>query len=268
MLYPGQTALITGASGGIGAAYARELAAQGADLILVARSEGKMTALAAQLRDRHHVRVDVVPTDLTLADAAETVATRVAELDRQVDILVNNAGFATYGDLVDSDPARLTAEVRLNCVTLVDLTTRFLPGMVTRRRGTVINVASTAAFQPLPHMAVYGATKAFVLSFTEALWAEARPAGVRVVAICPGSTRTEFFDVVGAKEAAVGAMRTPEQVVAATFKALRRGVPTVVDGRRNALLAYTTGMMPRRLVVRIAERTMRPRTPETLARLA
>jgi uncharacterized protein len=252
MQFTGQTALVTGASSGIGAVYARELAARGADLILVARTESTLRDLAAKLRERYGRRVDVVALDLSEPGAAQ----RLPDVD--VDVLVNNAGFATHGLLAAADPARLTAQVQLNCVAVVDLTRSYLPGMIARRRGTVINVASTAAFQPLPHMAVYGATKAFVLSFTEAIWSEARAAGVRVVAVCPGATETPFFTVAG-DDASVGKRRTPEQVVATTFRALERGRPTVVDGRANALLSKLPRFTPRRTVISIAAQTMRPR---------
>jgi len=264
MQYLGQTALVTGASSGIGAAYARELAARGADLILVARREDALTALAERLIGEHGRRVEVVAADLAEPGAANRVAQRVAALGRTVDILVYNAGFGAHGDVADADPARLTAMVQLNCAAVVDLTREYLPGLLARRRGTIINVASTAAFQPVPHMAVYAASKAFVLSFTEALWAEARPAGVRVVAICPGATDTAFFDVAG-EDAALGRRRTPDQVVATTFRALERGRPTVVDGKGNALLASLTGLAPRRTVIRVTERTMRakPAGPTT-----
>jgi short-subunit dehydrogenase len=247
----GQTALITGASGGIGAAYAREFATRGADLVLVARSTGAMEKLAAELRERHGHRVDIVSADLSRPGAAGVVAEQVR--DRQIDVLVNNAGFGMHGDLAEADAARLTDLIQLNCITLVDLTRQFLPGMIARRSGTVINVASTAAFQPLPHMAVYGASKAFVLSFSEAIYAEARPAGVKVLAICPGATKTAFFDVAG-EAAAVGRKRTPEQVVATTMAALRRGRPSRVDGLTNALMAMSTKWAPRRTVISLAAR--------------
>ncbi|WP_131770824.1 SDR family NAD(P)-dependent oxidoreductase [Candidatus Protofrankia californiensis] len=265
MTFTGQTALITGASTGIGAVYARELAARGANLILVARSEDKMQTIATQLRTAHHRRVDVLAADLVQHGAADNLAQRVSALGLTVDVLVNNAGFATHGDVATTDPARLTAQVQLNCLAMVDLTSRFLPAMITRGDGTIVNVASTAAFQPVPHMAVYAATKAFVLSFTEALWAETKPTGVRVIAICPGATETPFFDVVGAEEASVGKRRTPEQVVATTFKALKQGLPSVVDGRFNAFVAHLPGVLPRRTTIGIAERSVRPRTSHQAA---
>ncbi|GGQ47879.1 SDR family NAD(P)-dependent oxidoreductase [Couchioplanes azureus] len=258
MEFHGRAALITGASSGIGAAYAREFAARGADLVLVARSEGAMHRLADELRGTHGRQVHVVPADLAEPGAADRVATRVAALGVDVDVLVNNAGFGMHGDFAAADAGRITEQIQLNCVALVDLTRRFLPAMVARGRGAVVNVASTAAFQPLPHMAVYGATKAFVLSFSEALYAEVKPAGVRVVAICPGATETPFFDVAG-EDAAVGKKRTPQQVVATTLAALGRGRPSRVDGLANALLAVATRWAPRRMVIAMAGRLTAPR---------
>ncbi len=257
MNFTGQTALITGASSGIGAAYAREFAARGADLVLVARGAEAMQQLATQLRSEHGRRVDVIAADLGAPGAADRLAEEVAALGIDVDVLINNAGFGLHGDFVGADEGRLTAMIQLNCVALVDLTRRFLPGMIDRRRGTVVNVASTAAFQPLPHMALYGATKAFVLSFTEALYAEAKPAGVKVLAICPGATETSFFAIAG-EDASLGRRRTPEQVVATTMAALDRGRPSRVDGLFNAVLAAMPRVAPRRMVVALAGRSMAP----------
>ncbi|WP_163554058.1 SDR family NAD(P)-dependent oxidoreductase [Candidatus Frankia alpina] len=259
----GQTAVITGASTGIGAVFARELAARGADVVLVARSTHRLQKVAEEITARHPVRAEVVAVDLCDPGAVDVVAERVAVAGGRVDLLVNNAGFGTHGDLAAADPVRLADLVRLNCVAVVALTARFLPAMVAHGHGAVVNVASTAAFQPLPHMAVYGASKAFVLSFSEALWAEVRPAGVRVLALCPGATETPFFDVVGTRDGVVGAVRTPEQVVAAALRALERGRPVAIDGRRNALLARGGRLLPRRMLVRIAERTMRPTPART-----
>jgi NADP-dependent 3-hydroxy acid dehydrogenase YdfG len=176
MEFTGQTALVTGASTGIGAVFAQELAARGVNLILVARRGDALKAMAEEITTGHGVRVDVLPADLAEPGAGEKLAGRVAELGRTVDVLVNNAGFATHGDVAAADPARLGDQVQLNCAAVVDLTARFLPAMTARGSGAIINVASTAAFQPVAHMAVYAATKAFVLSFTEALWGRpARP---------------------------------------------------------------------------------------------
>lgn len=263
MEFRGQTALITGANTGIGVALAATLAARGADLILVARSADSLHALATRLHAAHGVHVDVLPTDLSDSDAVRGLVEQVSLLDRRVDLLVNNAGFATHGDVTTADPARLHQQVQLNVTAVVDLTTAFLPAMTARRSGAIINVAGTAAFQPVPHMAVYGATKAFALSFTEALWAEAKSTGVRVLAVCPGATDTPFFDVVGAEEASAGKRRSPEQVVATALRALDRGIPTVVDGRVNRLVSNAPRLLPRRIVIGVAERTVRPRTPRS-----
>jgi short-subunit dehydrogenase len=252
--FTGQTTLITGASSGIGAAYAKEFAARGADLVLVARGEQAMQRLADEIRSQYGRKVEVIAGDLGVPGAADWLASRVTELGLAIDVLVNNAGFGLHGDLVEADPARLTAMVQLNCVTLVDLTRRFLPGMVARRRGAVVNVASTAAYQPVPHLAVYAASKAFVLSFTEALHAEVKSAGVRVLAISPGATETQFFEVAGEK-AAFGARRDVRQVVASTMQALDRGRPSRIDGMINAILANGTRFAPRRMVLAMGNRT-------------
>ncbi|MFJ1757990.1 SDR family NAD(P)-dependent oxidoreductase [Kitasatospora sp. NPDC088134] len=251
------TALITGASTGIGAAFARELAARGADLVLVARSERRLADLAAELTAAHGVRAAVLVQDLTAADAPAALQRRLAEQGLEPDVLVNNAGFGMHGPLAAADPDRVAAQVRLNCLALTELTTRLLPGMLARGRGAVVNVASTASFQPLPGMAVYGATKAYVLSFTEALAHELRGTGVRALAICPGATDTPFFAVMGGEVTGPGAKRTPEQVVATALAALAKGRPSAVDGLLNRLTAASPRLLPRRAVTAVAARFTR-----------
>jgi len=255
MKYKGQRALVTGASSGIGAAFARELASRGSDLVLVARSRDKLTAFGDELSTSYGVAVDVVVADLAKPSAADHLAAEVG--DRQIDILINNAGFGLHALLHQADAAKLTEMVQLNVATLVDLTRLYLPGMLARDRGAVINIASTAAFQPVPYMAVYGASKAFVLSFTEALWAETRRTDVRVTALCPGSTETEFFTVAG-ENAQVGARMAPERVVHAALRALDRRAGSVVTGAGNRLLINAPRLAPRQFVTRLVERTMRP----------
>ncbi|MXP23615.1 SDR family NAD(P)-dependent oxidoreductase [Gordonia sp. HNM0687] len=259
MDYRDKTALITGASGGIGAEFAHTLAAEGSHLILVARSEDKLAALADELAARHGIRVEVIPADLSLPGAAETLITEVDKRDLTVDMLINNAGFGTHGDLVDADPGRISDEVALNVATLTDLTTVYFQRMAHRGVGAIVNVASTAGFQPIPHMAVYGATKAYVLSLSEALWWEGRQLGVKVLALCPGATDTDFFDVAGSADAAVGARRTTRQVVDTALRALDGGKPSVVDGVPNRIMAASNRFAPRRLVLAITERAVRPR---------
>jgi uncharacterized protein len=255
MNYKSQRALVTGASSGIGAAFARELASRGSDLVLVARSRDKLTALGDDLSTSYGVAADVVVADLAKPSAASHLAAELG--DRQIDILVNNAGFGLHALLHQADAATLTEMVQLNVATLVDLTRLYLPGMLARDRGAVINVASTAAFQPVPYMAVYGASKAFVLSFTEALWAETRRTDVRVTALCPGSTETEFFTVAG-ENAQVGSRMAPERVVHAALRALDRRGGSVVTGAGNRLLINAPRLAPRPFVTRMVERTMRP----------
>jgi short-subunit dehydrogenase len=255
MNYKGQRALVTGASSGIGAAFARELVSRGSDLVLVARSRDKLTALSDELSTSYGVAPDAVVADLAKPSAADHLAAELG--DRQIDILVNNAGFGLHALLHQADAAKLTEMVQLNVATLVDLTRLYLPGMLARDRGAVINVASTAAFQPVPYMAVYGASKAFVLSFTEALWAETRRTDVRVTALCPGSTETEFFTVAG-ENAQVGSRMAPERVVHAALRALDRRAGSVVTGAGNRLLINAPRLAPRQFVTRMVERTMRP----------
>src|ERR1700726_2477875 len=186
--------LITGASSGIGEAFARVLAARGDDLVLVARSAGKLEALAAELTARHNVRVDVVPADLSHSDASDGIVAELTARGIAIGTLVNNAGFGTYGEFAVLDAAHERDEVFVNVVAPVVLTRALLPAMIERGRGAIVNVGSTASFQPVPYMATYGATKAFVLSFSEAVAEEVRPHGIRVVALCPGQTETAFFD--------------------------------------------------------------------------
>ena len=265
--YVGKTALVTGASSGIGKEFACQLAARSVErLFLVARREAALRDIQRDLMTRHQIHVEVVAEDLAIAGAHRRVAERVASLGGRVDVLVNNAGFATYGRLETLEDQTVQEEIQLNCSTLVGLTTAFLPSMQAHQDGVVINVASTAAFQPLPYMAIYGATKAFVLSFTEALWGENRAAGVRCLALCPGATETPFFDRVGAEEASVGSRQTPETVVGVAFRTVDRGRPSVVSGRRNAALASAPRLAPRRQVIAIAEKTMRPRTDKSAIR--
>jgi len=250
-------ALVTGASSGIGAVFAEQLAEAGCDLVLVARRAGALDAVAHRLAERHGVEVVTLPTDLAAAGAGRRLAAELAQRGLDIDVLVNNAGFATHGAFVDADGARADEEIALNVACVVELTHELVPAMVERGHGAVVNVASTAAFQPVPFMAVYGATKSFVLAFSEALWGELSDRGVHVLALCPGATETEFFSVAG-DAASVGRRQAPEQVVATALRALRRGSPppSVVSGRTNALAALLPRLVTRRTAVRITRRLM------------
>src|SRR5204863_2906305 len=188
------TALITGASSGIGEAIARELAARGHGVTLVARREERLRALAEELSSRDGVRAEALGFDLQDRSARDLLATRIQELGLEVEILVNNAGFGDSGNLADADRDRLISMVELNCVALLDLQARYLPPMVQRGRGTVINIASTASFQPIPGNATYAAAKAFVLSLSEAVHQELKGSGATVTAGSPGPVKTEFSE--------------------------------------------------------------------------
>lgn len=259
--YRGTTALVTGASSGIGKVFVEKLVERGVSrMILVARRSEVLRSIGDQLKG---VQVDVVAEDLSVPGAFRNVADAVRALSATVDVLVNSAGFGTHGRLETQDETAVQQEVELNCSALVGLTTSFLPSMQANRKGAIVNVASTAGFQPLPYMAVYGATKAFVVSFSEALWWENRPRGVRVLALCPGATDTEFFDRVGTEDAAVGGREDPASVVETAFRALDRNRPTVISGLANTLMAESTRLAPRRMVVRFAAMAMQPKTRES-----
>jgi uncharacterized protein len=256
--YAGKTILITGASSGIGAAFAQTLAAQGANLLLVARSEKKLQELATKLQDQYTIKADVIVADLIQLDAGAKLFAQVEQLGLSVDVLINNAGFGLYGLFDTLDSERERQEILLDVASVVDLTHRFLPHMLAQKSGTIINVASTAAFQPVPYMAVYGASKAFVLSFSEALWGEYRKRGIKVLALCPGRTNTEFFDVAGTTDAALGSMETPEKVVRTALRAVEKGRPSVISGRMNVVRAASARFVPRAIVASVGAQIMRP----------
>lgn len=245
------TALITGASSGIGTAFAERLAAAGDDLVLVARSEDRLNVIAQRLRAAHGVTVDVVPQDLSLPGAAASVVQR---LTRPIDLLVNNAGFGTSGRFEDIDAAAEHQMLMVNVVALVDLTHALLPGMLQRGTGGVINVASTAAFQPSPYFASYAATKSFVLNFSLALWSEYEKRGIRVLAVCPGPTETAFFDGMSASSSSIGGkIATPEGVAELALDAYERNPGYVVGkGSSNFVMAHLTPRRPRRLMARVS----------------
>ncbi len=258
--YQGKTALITGASSGIGRAFAEALASRGMSVILVARSQDRLRALATDLATRYAIRAEVIAVDLSQPQAIQEIQQEIQRLGLGVDLLINNAGFATHGSFERLSPERDHAQVMVDVVAVVDLAHAFVPALLERAPGTgIINIASTAGFQPLPSMAVYGASKAFVLSFSQALAEEYRARGLRVLALCPGATETAFFEVAG-EAASVGRRRTAEQVVVTALRALERGRDVVIDGFSNALLANLARFFPRRFVVRMAGRTLRPQT--------
>jgi short-subunit dehydrogenase len=245
-------ALVTGASAGIGVEFARQLGQQGYDLVLVARRRDRLDALATELRSATPgLRVRVIDRDLAEPDAANAIATELARDGVAVDLLVNNAGHGLIGTFVKQPPENAASQIAVNVAALVALTRAFLPGMVARKAGGVINVASTASFQPVPNMAVYGATKAFVLSFSEAVHEEVRHTGVRVLAICPGATATEFFTVAG-DGATLGPQRTSADVVRTALRAYQKKEAVAIDGPANQMLTAFSAIAPRVLKRRVA----------------
>jgi short-subunit dehydrogenase len=245
---PAAVAVITGASAGIGAEFARQLSKRGHCLVLVARRKDRLDSLAAELGNARAVEID-----LGKAGAAAKLMRDIEQAGEIVDLLVNNAGFGLHGRFAKADAKRLRQMVDLNCGTLTDLCRAVLPAMVERRSGAILNVASTAAFQPGPGMAVYFATKAYVLSLSEALHEEVRRAGVKVVALCPGPTKTEFGEVAGFKGNGAfdrWAMDAPS-VVRAALHALDRNKAVVVPGALNKVGAFSTRLAPRALLRKI-----------------
>lgn len=253
---PDRTALVTGASSGIGTELARELARRGQNVTLAARSAGALEDLAAELADTG-VRADVLPIDLSDAAARAALPDRLAELDTEVSILVNNAGLSTMGPVHRGDVDAELNMIEVDVVAVADLCSRFLPGMVERRSGAVLNVASTAAFQPIPGQAGYAACKAFVLSYTRALGGELRGTGVSATALCPGPVETGFGAVAGITQADAEASlpsfmwETAEAVARAGVDGLAAGRPMVIPGNVNRAAAALTGLVPKQLLVPI-----------------
>jgi short-subunit dehydrogenase len=258
------TALVTGASSGIGAEIARELARRGHGVTLVARREERLRELADELGADHGVRAETIAADLGDRAGRDLVAARLEELGLEVEILVNNAGYGDSGDLSDADRERMLAMVELNCVALLDMQARYTPGMVKRGAGAVINVASTAAFQPMPGNATYAATKAFVLSLSEATHSELAEHGVTVTVLCPGPVKTEFAEVAGvgeAEESLPGVFWTSVQKVArAAVDGAERGKRVVVPGGMNRAGALTGQHAPRMLALPLVKRLWRSGT--------
>jgi hypothetical protein len=247
------TALVTGASGGIGEELARLFAADGHSLVLVARSRDRLERLAEELKGAHGVEARVLAADLARAEAPREIFEELSGASVRVDALVNNAGFGSYGLFAETDLGRELGLLQVNVVALTHLTKLFLPGMIERRRGYVMNVASTAAFQPGPLMAVYYASKAYVLSFSEALSNECGGTGVTVSALCPGPTHTGFVAAAGMSESKLfdrGAM-SARAVAEAGYRGLFDGKAVVIPGLRNSLVARTVGLMPRGLVTKV-----------------
>lgn len=257
--YADHWALITGASSGIGAEFARQLAARGMHLILSGRREPLLTALAEELHTSHGTKTEIIPGDLSNPAEPERLLAEIAKRGRTIELLINNAGFGHVGEIEKTDVKRVLEMVQVNITSLTDLTYRVLQGMMARGHGGIINVASVAAFQPVAYMGAYAASKAYVLHFSEALWAEAREKGVTVLALCPGTTRTDFFDVAGA----VGWLsKRPAQevkpVVRIALKALDKKKQCVVSGWKNHVLSLAVRLASRRTAVKESMKFFRP----------
>ena len=260
---PSSTCVVTGASSGIGADIARELAGRGRGVTLVARREERLKALADELSTKHGVRAEVVSADLADPASRQAMIDTIAERGLVVDVLVNNAGFSTSGKVHQSDRAAELSMIRTNVEAVVDLCAAYVPGMVNRGAGAVLNVASTAAFQPLPGQAGYAASKAFVLRFTEAMHEELSGTGVTATALCPGPVRTEFVDVMtgGRGES----MKTPDFVWMSSEDTARAGVEGMLRGRRivvpgplNQVGAWAGAHSPRRVLLPLMRRFYPP----------
>jgi hypothetical protein len=256
----GKWALVTGASAGIGVALARELAAGAANLVLTARRKDRLEKLAQELTAAYKIRVEVVAADLAQTAAPQEIFAYTQAKQISIDLLVNNAGFGAYGAFANVELQRLLDMIQVNCSAVVHLTRLYLPEMLHRRRGDVLIVASTASFQAVPYISTYAATKAFDLLFAEWLAEEVRASGIRVCALCPGSTESEFLEVAG-QSGVVHARRnreTAEKVARVGLQALAAGKSYVISGTGNYLGAQAQRLVPRGVVTRIAGKMFRP----------
>jgi short-subunit dehydrogenase len=249
--------LVTGASSGIGVAFARELAARGSDLVLVARRQERLERVANELRSAHGITCETVSFDLSADRAGAALREQVVG---EFDLVVNNAGFATQGPFLAGGGEEFARVIAVDVRAVVDICHAFLPAMVERGQGAIVNVSSTTAFQPVPSLAVYSAAKAFVQSFSQSLWYEAKQHDVKVFALAPGPTKTEFFEVIGEGAAVAGRMQTAEQVAATGMRALdRRSTPPyVVSGIANSWTARLAALVPRRLLIPFVARILQP----------
>jgi uncharacterized protein len=250
-------ALVTGASGGIGEELARELAKKGHDLVLVARSEDRLRAVASELASQHSISAHVIAADLGVSGAGHALAAEISKRGFAIDVLINNAGFADFGEMWKADPKKLDSMIALNIATLTELMRDLIPGMVARKSGRILNVASTAAFFPGPLMAVYYATKAYVLSLSEGVHEELKGTGVTVTALCPGPTESGFQAVAAMEDSKLVKGRkimTADTVARLGIAAMLKGKPVVVTGLRNRFMVQTPKFTPRRMIPGIVKR--------------
>jgi len=256
------TTLITGASSGIGAAFARKLATRGRNVLLVARSEDKLITLCNELGRMSDIRAQYLVLDLATLEAPAQLFEETQKRGMEIDTLINNAGFGSMGYFDQLDLSRELQILDLNIRTVVELTHRFLLPMRKKKQGTIVNVASTAGFQPVPFMATYAASKAFVLTFSEALWEENRKHGVHVMALCPGVTETNFFEASKMDRPPMRTAQTPEEVVDAALRGMARKKSFVISGWANVFMVESERVVPRSLVTRVAGKALRPRSED------
>ena len=254
------TTLITGASSGIGEAFARRLAARGRNVFLIARSEEKLIALCNELGRLTNVRAQYLAIDLTAPGAPQAVFEEAKKRGLEIDTLINNAGFGSMDDFARLDLGRELNMIDLNIKVVVELTQNFLIPMRERKQGTIINVASTAGFQPVPYMTTYAATKAFLISFSEGLWEENRHYGVHVMVLCPGVTETNFFAASQMDRPPMRVAQTPDEVVETALRALNRKKGFVISGWLNWFIMESERFFPRSFIVRATGRALRPRS--------
>ncbi|MCY4614030.1 MAG: SDR family oxidoreductase [Nitrospira sp.] len=250
-------AILTGASRGIGAAYARLLASRGYDLLLVSRDETRLTSLSRELETNHRIRAHVFLTDLAQPDAAHQLFVESRQYRQTPEMLINNAGFGLYGEFIAHPLPRIQEMLQVHVRTVVESIRLFLPGMIERGSGTIINVASIVGLLPIPYFAEYAATKAFLVSFSEALAEEVRETGVVVQACCPGQTETDFHASAGFRPPGRMSMQTADQVAHVSLAALRNKQPVVTIGWQGRLTALVTKWLPRRFLIRTAGRFIR-----------
>jgi uncharacterized protein len=257
--WSGKWALVTGASAGIGVAFAKELAVGGTNLVLTARRKDRLEELARGLAANCKIRAEVLAADLAVSNAPETIFAFTKEKGIEIDLLINNAGFGQYGEFHSIEKQRSLDMVQVNCSAVVHLTHLFLPQMIQRKRGDVLILASTASFQAVPYISTYAATKAFDLLFAEGLAEEMKPYGIRVCALCPGSTESEFNAVAGQPKLRSN-RETAEKVAHTGLKALAAGKSYVISGLGNYLGAHGERLVPRRFVTKIAAGMFKPKT--------
>lgn len=259
-VYAGKTALITGASSGIGEVFARGLAKRGMHVVLVARSEEALRKLAAELTKQYGIRSEVIVADLSQEKAAAQVKAAVETRGLHIDMLINNAGMGTYDAFEKLDPERDHQQVMLNVTAVVDLAHAFLPEMAARGEGAMINVSSMAAYMPMPYMAVYAASKAFVLSFSEALSVEYHQRGIRVTALCPGQVETSFHQKTEHPVPRAGATISAQEAVTTALRAMEQGKSSVIPNRMNQASILSTRFMSRIFLAQGAASRLKPQS--------